>query len=151
MFFKTSENAFRTTHGTACPLVQESQDHLSFRTENSVLIVDSLSDLKSGSRQGLDGCNGSHDITHLCWISEPALQRDNRKSHAILLLAGFDRATAVNQKHSACTFEITDLIRMMDDAHLVGFIVPDRERCLRSYHNKKVTVINNFVLLSVFQ
>ena len=79
MFFKTSENAFRTTHGTACPLVQESQDHLSFRTENSVLIVDSLSDLKSGSRQGLDGCNGSHDITHLCRIAEPALQRDIAK------------------------------------------------------------------------
>ena len=76
-------------------------------------------------------------IPHLGRVFIMALNGDDRNGHTILLTF-LDRITELPHHVVAGALEITDVIRVMDDTHLVRLIVPDREKCLGIYHNKNV-------------
>ena len=70
-------------------------------------------------------------------VSVTTFYRDDRYGHAILLTFLY-RVPAIDHQGVPGALEITDVVRVVDNAHLVGFIVPDRERSLGIYHNKNV-------------
>ena len=140
----------RATDRAAGLFVQKAKGNLSIHAKHSVLIIDGLPDVKLCHRDFINHRYCTDNITHLGREPVTALHCDNRDCHSVFLTF-LNRIPALDHQVVPRTLEVTDVVRVMDDAHLVGFVVSDRERCLRINHNKNVYNYNKFVLLLIFQ
>ena len=107
-------------------LVQETQHDLPFDTEIAMLVPDSLPDDQLGHRNRFDGGGNSQDIPHLRRPFVVAGNGDDRDRHTFFL-APFDRISAIGHHAVPGTFEVTDIIGVVYDSHLVRFVVTNRE------------------------
>ena len=150
MLFNSRQKLLGAAGRAAGRLVEKPERDLSFDTQSAFLVVDRLLYPQLRHRESIDRGDYLQVIPHLCGMLVMALDRDDGDGHPIFLTL-LDRITELPHHVISGTLEITDVIRVMDDAHLVSLVVPDREICLRIYHNKNVTYLNKLVTLFGFQ
>ena len=119
--------------------IDKAQCNRSVRTHFPFLIENRLPDDQFRKRDTVDFSDGRKDIPHPRRMPEPAFHGYDGNHDAILPFTPFDRESPLYHHPVPRNFKIPDIIGVMDNRHLVRFIVPDRERDLKMRHNKKVT------------
>lgn len=116
----------RTTCRTTGSLVEKAKGHLAFNAKRAVLIVNRLPYTEFRHRHLIDHCDSPDHISHLSREPVTAFHGDYRNGHTVLLTFLY-RVTALDHQVVPRTLEVPDVIRVMDDAHLVSFVVSDRK------------------------
>ncbi len=149
-FFKNFHEHLRTTDRPACLPVKESEHNLSLTEQAAGRPVNLIADDQLCHRHLIYHGHYPDAVSHLCRHPVPALHRDYRQ-HDTGCLNLVNRNPGLGHHVRTAAFEIPYIIGVMDNAHLVRFIVPDVYLKLRFYHNKKVIISNNDVLSTISQ
>ena len=125
----------RAAHGPESLLVDEAQGDDAVGAELPVLVIHGLLDQHLRKGHLVHFGHGREDIPHPERKMVVALHGDDGNLHAQLALALLDGKAHLHQHRIARALKVTDIVGVMDDAHLIGLVVPHREGCLEGGHN----------------
>ena len=114
-------------------LIQEAEHYGSLCAKDSILIVNRLFYGKLGKRGRLDSGLSGNGISHLRGELILAFHRHYGNSNTVGL-ASLDRIAHFFHHHIPRALEKAHVVGVMDYAHLVGFVIADREGCPEYQH-----------------